>query len=314
MANGKNKYLLDIVELGTELERAQQALRIRRYDLALQILHRLLQEHPENSIAFYTVARVYMMQEQYAEASKPIQEALRLDPSYANAHALYGVCLQHLNSYEPAEREFLTAIGLEPESDFVHFLYAEFLLSKRKDVEKAKFHAYKALALEADDASHHDLMGRIFMAEKNIPQAEAAFLHALRLNPERELTHNNYGVLLMYHKGEPQKAFEHFRIALMQNPTDKLLRKNFLQALKAKHRFYWLFWQYAMMRRQHNRLYILLLVCVVMLIRGLLYLGFANDFLFVLSVTLLVLYLLFILYVVTVNPLFNYCIKRGWIK
>ena len=84
-----DKKRADILQLGDELHRAEYAIDVRRYDLAIEIMHQFLSTNPENSIAFYTIARAYMLKGEGQKAVAAFKETLRLDPANSNAHALY---------------------------------------------------------------------------------------------------------------------------------------------------------------------------------------------------------------------------------
>lgn len=313
----------EIQEMDEEYEKAEYALNVRRYDLAIDIMQRILSVHPENSVAFHTIARAYTLKKMNGRAIAAIRESLRLDPTNSFAHSLYGALLKEERDYERAEYELLTAIRADPSNHLAHYIYADFLLEQKKNLPLAKVHCFKALELYPEDVKYHWMAGRIFAAERNLDQAEVAYKHALRLEPEDARTHNSYGALLFNQKHDPRAAFEHFRIAVMQNPEDPGYRKNFLLALKAKHKYYSLFWYYSVAVRSAGCAGYLVRYFVILTL-----LGFCNasaEFVFqemaqqnplliIVSVFLFILSFLLFAYFLFANPIFNFLARRGLIK
>ena len=74
-----SKKRADILELGDEIRKAEYAINVRRYDLAIEMMQRFLSTHPENSIAFYTIARAFTLKGEQQKASAAYKETLRLD-------------------------------------------------------------------------------------------------------------------------------------------------------------------------------------------------------------------------------------------
>ncbi len=306
-----------------EYQRAEYALNVRRYDLAIEIMQRVLSVHPENSVAFHTIARAYTHKRMTDRAIEAIRESLRLDPTNSFALSLYGALLKEKGDYGRAEHELLMAIRTDPSNHLAHYIYADFLLERKKNIPLSRWHCLKALELYPDDEKYHWMMGRIFAAEGNLDQAETAYRNALRLEPEDTRTHNSYGALLFNQRHDPRAAFEHFRIAVMQNPDNPDYRKNFLIALKAKHKYYSLFWHYSLMVRGAGCMGFLIRYFVFYLLFGLCsaclaLVGWAvtqeNPFLIIVGVILSILSSLLFLYFLFANPIFNFLARRGLIK
>src|SRR5712691_5360210 len=167
-----NKFHGDMLEMGDELEKAEFALQARRYDLAIQLMRKELIAHPENAVAFYTIARAYMLKRIHYAAFDAICESLRLDPNVSNSHMLYGQILRDLGIFDKAEHEFLTSLSLNPANHHAHYLYAHFLLHKKKKIAKAREHISIALAMDASNAKYHEVMGGVLAAEGKLDEAD----------------------------------------------------------------------------------------------------------------------------------------------
>jgi Tfp pilus assembly protein PilF len=304
----------NLADVKDEIARAEYAISVRKYDLALQLMQEALSNHPQNAMALYTLGRVYLIQHKFPEAQQMFVETLRQNPEFSYAHMLYGLTLQNLKQYTQAEYELLAAIQLQPTSASAHRHYSNFLLTAKKDTARARQYCLKSLELDPEEASTYALLARIFVAENDLQQANEAYLQALRRDPDSDIIHNSYGAYLLNERRDPRAAFEHFRTALIRNPAEETYQRNFFLALKVKNRLYWLFWQCASLQRKTRFGYTSMLLVAVVLIRLFLSVAPTNSPLYTLAEVFIILYVLFFLYLLAVNPLFNLCIKRGWIK
>lgn len=307
-----NEGSADMLNIQAEIQKANSALSVRRYDLAIEIIQRVLGVEPENSQAFYTLGRAYILKHELVQARVVLRESLRFNSSYSPAHALYGSVLMKIGHYEQAEQEMLIALQLDPSSPYAHFVYAGFLLelNLKKHLVEARHHIVKALELDPQDANYHHLFGQILAAEGNLSAAETAYRQALSFEPENTQVHNSYGVLLYNRRNNPLAAFEHFRVALMQEPGNEKIKKNFLMALKAKNKFYWLFWNYYRLLRKLGPLGAIAVGGAIMILLSICISSVGGpDFLS----TMMGMSILLVL-IRLVDPLFNFLVKRGWIK
>lgn len=308
--------------MGDDYERAEFALNARRYDLAIEIMQRVLSHSPENSIAFHTIARAYVFKKMNVQAIEAIKESLRLDPDSSTVHTLYGSLLKDMGPafWIQAEEELLIALQLNPANATAHYVYGWFLLEQRSNNIEAKEHCFKALELKADEAKYHWLLAHILSSDKQLQEAEAEYQRALSLEPEEARIHNSYGAFLLNQGHNAHDALEHFRIALMQDPNNVMMQKNLLLALKTTHKGYWLFWHYSLWLRQfgkrgkgvHTLTFILFLfVCSALIVftaeSNIPVLVWASSIFWVLPILLW-------LYLRCVDPLFSFFIKHGWLK
>jgi Tfp pilus assembly protein PilF len=307
--------------MGDNYQKAEYALDVRRYDLAIDIMRNVLREHPENALAFHTMARAYTFKKDNHAALQAIRESLRLDPGNVTAQTLYASLLRDTRQYAEAEQVMLAALQLDPVYPLAHYTYAALLLHQKKDIARAREHALKAVELDVADYRYHVMLGRVLAEEKQFDQAEVEYQQGLRLDPDNFRMLNSYGAFLLNYRKRPREAFEFFRQALMHEPNDEEVRKNFLIALKAKHPFYSLFWKYSMLRRQRvwgvPRL--LFVIFGVFLLFSLIETGASTypvlePFLLPFFSIGILLLALFYLYILLAIPIFNILIKRGLIK
>src|SRR5258708_27165126 len=309
-----NKFRADVLEMGDELEKAEFALQARRYDLAIDLMRKELSAHPENTAAFYTSARAYVLKRNTPAAINALRESLRLDPDNSSSHMLYGTLLRDTGNFAQAEQEFLTSLSINPAGHYTHFVYASFLLHQKKNIAQAREHISIALALDASNAKYHLVLGRVLAEEGNLDEADKEYQRALSLDPDDYLVLNSYGAHLLNKKNRPAEAFEFFRQAMMRNPNDPDVKKNLLLALKVKHKFYSPFWQSSLfVRKKLGRpsFAIITLVAGGIIVAVVQVANETNNpalLLLTFCLSLLVIYFLL------VDPIFNFLVKRGWLK
>lgn len=237
-----DRFRADVQEVRDELRKAEYALDIRRYDLAIDLLHQMLKEHPDNSAVFYTLARAYLGKKKPREASQAVLEALHLDPLSSKCHTLYGIILTNENRFREAALAYQHSLALQPDVANTHYRYSALLIDKLNNISQAKEHALKALALDPATSAYHVVMAKVLAMEGNFAGADDEFRLALSLDPEQALVRRVYGWYLLYKRNQPEQAFEHLQRAVQLDPEDEPTRKIFLVALKAKQKRYRLIW------------------------------------------------------------------------
>ncbi|WP_245994567.1 tetratricopeptide repeat protein [Tengunoibacter tsumagoiensis] len=294
--------------------KAEYAITLHKYELALELVQMALSQIPESSVAHYTMARILLLQRRFEAAEVAFVETLRLDPNNDLAHMLYATLLQELKRASQAEQEYKIALELNPQSADAHFYYSQFLLMFRNAPSTAKIHCLKVLTLEPMNAAAYAVLGQIATREDEIPEAEAAYLKALSLDPENPTIHNSYGVFLCDKKRNPKSALAHFRIALMKDPKDEGYKHNLLLALKVSHSFYWLFWRFASLRHYNKGFTLFFILTTIILVRTPWFLAQNDRVWLPIAVVSISIFILFMLYIFTINPLLDLCLKKGWIR
>lgn len=108
--------------------------------------------------------------------------ALLLNEKQADTHSNMGICYMKIGLYEPAEKQFLRAIEIDPKFDLAYFN-----------------------------------LGLIKALQKNVPKAMEYFDKTLELNPKDATVYRNLGAI--YDKlGEPEKSFKAYQAALFYRP------------------------------------------------------------------------------------------------
>ncbi len=203
-------------------------------------------------------------------AEREFRLALAQDPNDFVGHAFLSLCLSGRNSHADALGAADDAVRLSPDSDFAHSVRSRALLGLKR-IKESEASAREAVRLDPADAEHHVLLGHIAMVRSNWTEAleladhalsldaqhlgarnlramaltqlgrkaeaEATLGEALAEDPEDARTHANQGWVCL-HKSDPDKALEHFRVALRIDPSMEWARSGIVEALKARHLIY----------------------------------------------------------------------------
>ena len=287
-------------------------------------------------------ALLLLRQSHYDLAEQELRQFLATHPEQAYGHAMLAVCLAHQNKLEEAEESARHAIGLAPDESYCHYGLAWVKL-QRADLQNARMAIDEAIRLDPESSDYYALLALIYLqaqrwqpaldaAEKGLAhdprhqgclnhraaalvklkrhdEAHQTIAQALEENPENALTHTNLGWAHL-HKGEHQKALEHFSEALRLDPEFDFARQGLVEALKAKHFLYrWLLlfflWMSTMSPRTRGGLIIGAFVVVRMLNAvAKQHPGVAPFILPVISV-----YVLFVLLTWVIDPAFNLLLR-----
>lgn len=224
-------------------------------------------------------AVLLFQQSRWDLAIRELRGLLTLAPDHAPAHALLAMALAQTEALAEAETEARAAVGLQPESPFVHRALAVVHLARHREEDAARA-VLQAIALAPDDADLHGLLAQIRCQQRRWPDALAAAERglavdphdvdclnlrsvalmklgrsaeatdtvdaALAKDPDNPWTHQARGWALL-HGGDPKGALHHFQEALRRDPSLDGARQGLVEALKARNPFYrvvlaWFLW------------------------------------------------------------------------
>ncbi len=163
-------------------------------------------------------------------ASMPhFQNALRLNPNYADAHYNLGMALWEQDQADQGEWHLRRALGIDPGHAMSHQGLA-LVLSTQGWSEEAIYHHRQAVRLEPYYPSRVHSLGIALAAAGKLDSALVQYRHTLRLDPEFYQAHNNLGIALRQ-LGRPHEATGHYRQALELNPDFADAHYNLANAL-----------------------------------------------------------------------------------
>jgi serine/threonine protein kinase/tetratricopeptide (TPR) repeat protein len=207
--------------------------RKKQIQLARRMFERAIELDPLFTLAYAGAADCSSILYMYFEATEAnLQQgdalslrALELGPDIAEAHAARGLVLTLRGSFEAAQREFESAIALDPRLYETWYFYARVCFEKGQLAEAARFFE-QAAALRPDDyqavsylAMTNEAMGRKVEANSASRRALPILEQHLELNPDDARAWYS-GATELSRLGEREKAFQWVNRALALDPED----------------------------------------------------------------------------------------------
>jgi tetratricopeptide (TPR) repeat protein len=165
------------------------------------------------------------------DAMAQYAEAVRLNPSYADAQSNLGASLLDQGNVNEAIPHLFEALRLDPKYAEAHNNLANALASQGK-LDEAITHYREALRLKPDYADAHNGWGAALDNIGNLDEAIAHYSEALRIDPLRPEVHNNLGIALQK-QGKLEEAARELTQALRIDPNFQQARTA-LEALKTQ--------------------------------------------------------------------------------
>jgi len=297
-----------------DYQRAVEALKIRRPELALSLCDQILAQNPGFYFAYQLKASAYMQKGAYGSAQHAVEQALTLDPCDDHTYALLGCIYSHFRCHHQAQEAFAKALKINPENTLaLSGLGVSTAEGCQKYKEAEEIHR-KTLELEPNDAASHVLLGESLASQNRLVEAEASYLEALRLEPERFEVHNDYGVFLLEKKNNLSQAHKHFTEALRLAPDSKTAQSNLLIVLRSKHPLYAIHWMMHCLSTRLGGAWPILWLIGVFGSRGFIFFCKEEPSLRPLFLPLAILYVCFMAYIFAGVPLFNLLTRKGIIK
>jgi Flp pilus assembly protein TadD len=253
---------------------AQQGLD-RAWDLAakgqrpqaIQLLHDLLKNDPQNGDAHLLLGSLLMEADQREESIEQLQIAARLKPSSSDAANALGEALNRFGDTASARAAFEKAVALKPDNGIAQMNLGQVLVATG-DVEKAASHLDRAIQLldASDETADARYMRAKLFAARNEPEkaseqlekavsirpafAEAwsdlgqarsameddagaltAFEHAVRANPKDSVAQYRLGAAYLK-QTKAHLAVDHLKAAHELSPEDQSILNSLQMALR----------------------------------------------------------------------------------
>jgi Flp pilus assembly protein TadD len=184
---------------------------------ALPLLHRALAGHPEDADLWRHLAYVQAKLERPAEALRSSDRARELEPEEEWAHRLASLALEKLGRHPEAVVAAREATRLDPENWRAHVRLALALHSGGRAHRQAWQVATHAAQLAPAEPEVHNTVGALAFAVDDLRQAEAAFRHALELDPDNATAIHNLA-LVDRARGRLGQAAARFGDAVASDP------------------------------------------------------------------------------------------------
>jgi tetratricopeptide (TPR) repeat protein len=175
---------------------------------ALSHLDEALRANPEYPEAHNNRGLALQLLERFDEAAAAHAEALRLEPTFPEAHNNLGTALQKLNRLPEAAAAYREAMRLRPGSLQAHVNLANVLLETGA-AEEAVTHYRLALAIDPGLADVHFTLGAALERAGRPDEAAAEYNATLRLQPSAADAHARLGAIAEA-AGRVAEALSHY--------------------------------------------------------------------------------------------------------
>jgi len=242
-------------EVQEHLARAQQAVADKQFDFATQEFSAVLALDPNNVEARGNLGVVQFLDGKYAEASKNLRAALRLQPSLWKAQAILGLCERAQGRSDSAQvllEKSVPHLQLDPKLQVRAGMALVEVDYQRRDLDKAlsvlnmlqntdatnvdvlyvlyRIHTdlanqarYKLALIAPDSARMHQLLAQHLINEGKAKEAIAQYREALGIDPRLPGAHFELGEAILQESSSDQArqdAQREFEAAVTSNPTD----------------------------------------------------------------------------------------------
>jgi tetratricopeptide (TPR) repeat protein len=204
------------MDIEKELQSAFEHYQSGNYDLAEEILKRVLDVVPDSAEIHNNLGLVFQMDGKLEQAIEHFQRALELDPESADANYNMGNALKDKKHFEDAIQFYQKALKYNPYLAEAHNNIGIALHEKGR-FDEAVLNFQNALELKVDYAEAYFNMGNAFHKKKQHDYAMASYNKALKINPALYEAYNNIGLILQ-EQGNLMEAISNYRKVVQIKP------------------------------------------------------------------------------------------------
>lgn len=185
---------------------------------ALGPMETALKLMPTDAEAQANFARVLDALGRKAEAESAYRRALELNPNDASVHYALGVLLHGQQRLPEAELHCLRTLEIDPSYLHAYWVLGTILKETQRPAEAEETYR-QALALNSTYAHGYTLLGMLLSEQDRWTEAEALFRQGIAVEPRYSKSYSNLGLALNA-QGRQGEASECFREAVKRRPDD----------------------------------------------------------------------------------------------
>lgn len=195
----------------------------RQTDLAITEAQSAVAAAPEDPVLRDTLGSLEAQRQQWDDAEGQFKEAVRLNPTFAEAHLHFGLTLMMQQKITDAVQELKTAADLSPQSATIQVDLAQSLIASGDNTSAIPV-LQRVLAL---DPSSRDAKYQIALAYQGSGEESKAipfFQQVLAADPNHAPALTNLGLALVQ-TGKAKEALPLYQRALRQTPDDPIVHQ-----------------------------------------------------------------------------------------
>ena len=199
---------------------------------SISLYERTLQVTSGNYLINYNLGVDHAEKGNLDAAIRHFQEAIRINPNYAEAHNNLGVAFAKSGDPDAAIREYRTAL-VANNNDIKARFNGGNALAQKGDLPAAIREYQAALRIDPDNTELHMTLGSVLAQNGDLPAAIREYRAVIWRNPDMAEAHNNLGVVLAQ-KGDQDAAILEYRASLGISPNNADAHNNLGVALTRK--------------------------------------------------------------------------------
>ncbi len=202
---------------------------VRVWRSTITLFSHVLEADPRGEFPNLSLGAAYMREENYPEAQRYLEYALRYNPSGPQTLSYYSFCLMEKKNSGPADlqvaqRSLDLAYQVAPDNRDVLVNRAE-LYNKTGRPLEAEGYCRKILATSPDFLTAQYYLADALKAQNRLSEAADVYRNVLATDPTNSDALNNLGITL-YTAGKPDDAVSAFRQALRVKPIQSEAHSN----------------------------------------------------------------------------------------
>jgi TolB-like protein/Flp pilus assembly protein TadD len=178
----------------------------------------------------------------WSGAVKDFQQAVALNPSYAESHQWYGYMLARMGRLEEATAENRRAVELDPLSAVMYYNMGQTLYYARQ-YDQAIEQLRKSVELDPNLTAAHYYLGLAYLQKSMNKEAIAELEKAVAISPDNPpaMTRLGYGYAVTGRRAEAQKVLDQLNDLVKKKYVSPIVRVRIYAGLGAKDKaFEWL--------------------------------------------------------------------------
>ena len=170
---------------------------------AIDKANALIQDYPKSFILLNLVGTFYKAIGMLDKAIQSFENAITINPDYAEAHNNLGVTLQELGRLDMAVKNYEKALDIKPDYAETHNNLGN-ILRELGQLDMAVKNYEKALAIKPDYAVAHYNLGIVLMEFGQRDTAVKSFEKALAIQPNYVKAHHSLSILKKFTENDSQ--------------------------------------------------------------------------------------------------------------